>query len=38
MEKNRILIVEDDSDIADVIAMNLQYSNYILYGPYTISS
>ena len=28
MAKNRILIVEDDSDIADVIAMNLQYSNY----------
>lgn len=28
MAKNRILIVEDDSDIADVIAVNLQYSNY----------
>jgi DNA-binding response OmpR family regulator len=28
MPKNRILIVEDDADIADVIAMNLQYSNY----------
>lgn len=28
MAKNRILIVEDDADIADVVAMNLQYSNY----------
>jgi DNA-binding response OmpR family regulator len=28
MVKNRILIVEDDADISDVISMNLQYSNY----------
>lgn len=28
MAKNRILIVEDDADISDVITMNLQYSNY----------
>lgn len=28
MAKNRILIVEDDADIADIIAMNLQYSEY----------
>lgn len=26
--KNRILIVEDDFDISDIIAMNLQYSGY----------
>ena len=25
---NRILIVEDDADISDVVAMNLQYSGY----------
>lgn len=26
--KNRILIVEDDFDISDIIVMNLQYSGY----------
>lgn len=26
--ENRILVVEDDTDIADIIAMNLQYSGY----------
>ncbi len=26
--ENRILIVEDDADISDVVAMNLQYSGY----------
>lgn len=28
MPNNRILIVEDDADISDVISMNLQYSGY----------
>lgn len=28
MSKNRILIVEDDADISEVIAMNLEYSGY----------
>ena len=28
MSKNRLLVVEDDMDISEIIAMNLQYSGY----------
>lgn len=28
MQKNRLLIVEDDADISEIIAINLQYSGY----------
>lgn len=28
MAKNRILVVEDDPDISEIITLNLQYSEY----------
>ena len=28
MPKNRLLVVEDDVDISEIVTMNLQYSGY----------